>query len=110
MMHSIFTVYDEKAQAHLPPFFMFNSELAIRAFTDCISSTEHKFHHHPSDYTLFIHGSWDDASAAFTIQMAPKTLGNGVEFIQIPRNEQIPDAKTISDATPVRLNTAGGDT
>jgi len=109
MLQSIFTVYDEKAEAHLPPFFMHNSQMAIRAFTDCIAAPEHKFAKHPSDYTLFLHGSFEDNDASFTLQAAPKVIGNGVEFITVPNNEQIPDARTqkVSHEPPLRFDPTG---
>nr|UXQ88067.1 MAG: nonstructural protein [Microvirus sp.] len=103
MQDSIFTVFDQKAGAHLPPFFMHNANMAIRTFTDCINSEEHQFSHHPEDYTLFNHGSFENENAAFNLFHAPKSLGNGVEFIQIPTNEKIPREK-ISNDPPVRLN------
>ena len=109
MLQSIFTVYDEKAKAHLQPFFMARQEQAIRSFTDCINSPEHTFSRHPEDYTLFIHGSWDDENAAFTLQSHPKPLGNGVEYIQIPTDREIPDARSqkVSNDSPLRLNPTG---
>nr|UXQ88078.1 MAG: nonstructural protein [Microvirus sp.] len=108
MIDQIFTVYDEKAKAHLPPFQMNRSEMAIRTFTDCINSKEHQFSQHPSDYTLFHHGSFDNLDASFNLMSHPKPLGNGVQFIQIPNNEQIPDEEQ-SD-TPLRLHAEGGNT
>ncbi len=106
MINSIFTVYDEKAHAHLPPFFNHNSDLAKRAFTDAVNDPQHRFSKHPQDYTLFLHGSWEDTDAAFTIQAAPKSLGNGVEFIQIPNNEQLHEAE-IRNVSPVRHDSTG---
>ncbi len=106
MQTSIFTVYDEKAKAHLTPFFMPNSEMAKRTFTDCINSTEHKFHHHPSDYTLFIHGHFEDNNAAFTLQSSPKSLGNGVEFLN-PEQQEPPNAQKISDVSSIRHDAQG---
>lgn len=117
MIHSIITVYDEKAHAHLPPFFTINTELAKRAFTDAINSPDHRFSKHPSDYTLFVHGSWEDEDGAFLLQSAPKPLGNGVEFIQIPNNEQVPysdyaqierkNETKVSNVSQVRHDTKG---
>ncbi len=110
MRDSIITFYDEKAKAHLPPWFMHNSEMAIRTFGDCINSDKHQFSQHPLDYTLFIHGSFDNENAEFTLQAAPKSLGNGVEFIEIQRNEKISDEKDRNESPfrpdSTRRNTA----
>lgn len=100
MQLSIFTIYDEKAKAHLMPFLMNRSEQALRAFQDCINNPEHTFNKHPSDYTLFIHGSFEDENAEFTLQSAPKPLGNGVEFIdrkiKEERNVEVGDDPYLS--------------
>lgn len=80
-MNQIYTVYDEKAEAFLPPFFVPNRGIAIRAFSDCVNSKDHQFGKHPADYTLFYLGDWDDNTAEFDLT-ARKSLGNGVEYRQ----------------------------
>ena len=79
MLQQIFTVYDEKAKAYLPPFFMGQIAQGQRVFADCINSPKHQFGNHPADYTLFHCGEFDDNICHFEIH-APETLGNGVEF------------------------------
>jgi len=107
-LNKIFTVFDEAAGAHLPPFFMNRTEQATRAFADCINSEEHRFSKHPDHYTLFLHGSFLDTTAEFTLQAAPKSIGNGVEFLN--QDQEPADENEISDATPLRHNAQGGDT
>lgn len=85
MLHKLFTVYDEKAEVFLPPFFVPTLGIALRAFTDAINSDSHQFGKHPSDYTLFELGSFDDHDATLQ-EKAKKSLGNGVEFID-PEHE-----------------------
>jgi len=80
MKHLLFTIYDEKADVFMPPFFVPAVGLATRAFSDCINSDSHAFGKHPSDYTLFQIGEFDDAVAEIT-NHTKKSLGNGVEFI-----------------------------
>jgi len=79
MKHLLFTIYDEKADVFMPPFFVPAVGLATRAFSDCINSDSHAFGKHPSDYTLFQIGEFDDSKAEIT-NHAKKSLGNGVEF------------------------------
>jgi len=80
MIILLFTIYDEKAEVYMPPFFVPTVGLATRAFTDCINSNDHQFGKHPADYTLFQIGTFDDADAAI-INMEKKSLGNGVEYV-----------------------------
>lgn len=90
----IFTIYDEKAEVFLPPFFVPTIGIATRAFKDCINSTEHQFSKHPGDYTLFQLGEFFDHDCSFDIP-DKKMLGNGVEFLDpdhIHSIEERPDA------------------
>ena len=90
MMHKIFTVYDEKAHAHMPPFFLPELGMAVRVFTDCCNDAEHKFGKHPHDYTLKLIGTYDDATASIT-QDTKTIIGNGAEYIdrQPNKNDQL---------------------
>ena len=90
MNHILFTVYDEKAEVFLPPFFVHTIGIATRAFSDAINAvnTDHQFSKHPQDYTLFKLGYFDDSTAEMVSDIK-KSLGNGVEFVnQSPPNER----------------------
>ncbi len=82
MQQIIFTIYDEKAAAHLPPFFLHAAAMAIRTFSDAVNQKEHAFNKHPDHYTLFEHGVFDDNTGDFNVYPAKKSLGNGTEFIE----------------------------
>ena len=89
-MQKLYTVYDEKAEAFLPPFFVPAHGLALRAFKDCVNSKDHQFGKHPSDYTLFYLGDWDDVTCEFDIGTR-RSLGNGVEFMNLELPADIKD-------------------
>lgn len=57
----IFSVFDTKAKAYLPPFFLPSDEVATRAFRDCVNSNDHQFGKHPEDYTLHRLGTFEDS-------------------------------------------------
>lgn len=78
MLRKIFSVYDEKSEAFLQPFFMDTVGQAIRAITDCCSDPNHNFCRHAADFTLFELGSFDDSTAEFVTEK--KSLGNLIEF------------------------------
>lgn len=80
MNQIMFTVYDNKAETFMPPFFVPSKGLAIRAFEDCINSDTHHFGQHPADYTLFSLGTFDIDSGKFHITDRI-CVGNGVEFV-----------------------------
>ena len=81
MKHKIFSVYDSKAKAYLPPFFLHEEGMAIRGFTTAVNDKSHAFGQYPADYTLFNIGAFDDATAQI-IHQDPISLGNGIEFVQ----------------------------
>lgn len=89
MKHKIFAIYDEKAAAFFPPFFLPEEGMAIRTFTDAIAQEGHPFNAHPADYTLFNIGAYDDADAKIISQKAPISLGNGIQFVKQSKSDQI---------------------
>lgn len=78
MQQFIFTVYDEKAQAYLNPFFMAQDGMAIRAITDALGDPEHQFSKHPADFTLYRIGIFDDSDG--TIQEKKQLLTTILEL------------------------------
>jgi len=62
MKLSVFSVWDDKAQAFLPPFFLPNKAMAVRAFSGCVEDSNHMFCKHKMDYTLFFLGEFDDST------------------------------------------------
>lgn len=102
MKHKMFAIYDQKAEAFLPPWFLPTAAMAKRAFGDCIADKNHQFSAHPQDYTLFEISDFDDATGKLLPLPAKVSLGNGVEFIK-------PDlADTTADLFEVTPEAAGG--
>lgn len=79
MLKKMFSIYDEKSEAFLQPFFLDTLGQAIRAITDCVNDPNHQFNKHPSDYTLFHLADFEDTNAM--IEPCKTSLGNLVEFI-----------------------------
>ena len=84
MKTKIFTVYDSKAEAYLPPFFMASTGSAMRAFEDSIHDTTTQFAKHPEDYTIFELGTYDDATATFELCKTPISLAKAIELCNHP--------------------------
>lgn len=80
MKHLMFSVFDQKAMAFLPPWIMPREEQALRTFSDCCNSNEHQFGVHPEDYTLFRLGMWDDDDAKFTGEITPMSVAHGINL------------------------------
>ncbi len=80
MIHRIFSVFDVKAKAYLPPFVMPERGMAMRVFSDCVNSDDHQFGKHPGDYTLFELGGFDDGAGEIAAVPAVKVC-NGLEVV-----------------------------
>lgn len=81
MKLKMFTVFDSKAEAYLPPFYMQSTGQALRSFEDTCNDETHAFHKHPADYTLFELGVWDDENCQFSLHDANVNLGNAIEHV-----------------------------
>lgn len=79
-MKKIYTVYDQKSEAYLQPFFMDTDGQATRAFSDLINDPQHEFGKHSEDYTLFNIGTYDESTAQIVCGLSPISLGKGLEF------------------------------
>ncbi len=77
----IFAVYDSKAQAYLPPFFLPNTEVAKRVFQNASNDKGHAFGANVADYTLFHLGHFDDDNAKIVTKATPRNLGLAQEFV-----------------------------
>jgi hypothetical protein len=100
VIYNVFSIYDEKADAFLPPFILPNVNMAKRVFSDCVNSDTHQFGLNPTDYTLFELGTFDDANGQFMLQRTKQSHGNGVEFRSLDRPPEIgTNGKDHSEAT-----------
>jgi len=81
MKHRIFSIFDVKAQAYLPPFCLAETGMALRAFSDCVNSRDHQFGKHPGDYTLFELGSFDDSVCVVSCTPSALKVVNGLEVV-----------------------------
>lgn len=104
----LFTVYDQKAEVFLPPFFVPTNGIATRAFRDCVNSEDHQFGKHPSDYTLFYLGDFDDSTAEFDLG-SKISLGNGVEFLDPDNPDSLGDFPNDTRDSPIQSDENSGD-
>lgn len=82
MIFKVFSVYDSKVEAYLPPLFMKSRGEFLRAFSEAVSDPKSNIGKYPGDYTAFEIGSWDDCKCFFDLYSTPQSLGVGVEFVK----------------------------
>lgn len=102
----IFSVYDAKAQAYLPPFFLPNRPMAIRNFGDCLKNKKHAFGVHPEDYTMFEIGEFNDNTAEIHLVEGGPWSQKGIELVGNQPSLGQEDGK-ISQPTPIQPDTKG---
>lgn len=82
MILKVYSVFDSKMEAYMQPFFMQARGQAIRAFVDTATDDSTTIGKHPSDYTLFEIGSFDDQTCKFDLSVTPVSLGVALEFLK----------------------------
>lgn len=91
MRHRAFVVFDTKAKAYLPPFFMGEVGMATRSFTDAVNG-DGPFSKHPEDYTLFEIGNFDDNTGMLEPYKGPELVVTALQVLAEPSysEEQLP--------------------
>ena len=80
MKLEVFAVHDTAADAFLSPHFFQTPAIAIRAFGQSCSQPDTQFHAHPSDYTLFHIGTFDQSDASLT-PCTPHAVAKALDFV-----------------------------
>jgi len=83
----VFSVFDAKTMAYLTPVYMHTKGEMLRAMVDCYNLPDHQFRRHPSDYTVFHLGEYDDQDASFNLLTPKLTLGT-IEEICAPLTQK----------------------
>jgi len=78
MIHRIYTVFDKKAEAFLPPFYLQTHGQALRAFKDACTGQNDLFTRHPEDVSLVFLGTFDDSNGCFAPE-GPTHVWTGIE-------------------------------
>lgn len=81
MVQKVFSIYDEKAKMYQPPFMAHTKGQVIRTFTDIVNEKGHPINQHPSDYTLFELGTFDNLTGKYECNKTPLSLGVAIEFV-----------------------------
>lgn len=80
MKYFCFAIYDSVSRSFAPPFHMASPNVAVRAFALGVNSAESHLSKHPTDYTLFQIGTFDDETGIHLPQEPHVNLGLGASF------------------------------
>lgn len=89
MIYNVYTIFDNKVEFYMQPFFCKNTAEAIRIISDMLSNKDHQFAKYSKDFDLVHLGTYDDASASFlnfpnTIELGPLSNFVGVLERDVP--------------------------
>lgn len=66
MILRAYSLFDNKAVQYHQPFFSSTDGAATRSVRDLVEDTNTTVGRHPSDYSLWFVGTWDDQHGVFT--------------------------------------------
>jgi len=82
MIYKVFSMYDKKAQAYAQPFFFPHSGEAIRALEEIVNDPKSRLNRHPSDFSLYQVGVWDDISGKIEATKNPIFLEEAASLLK----------------------------
>lgn len=85
----VYSVFDDKAEVFMPPFYQSTSGMAMRVFADACRQTDHPFHQNPGDYHLYEIGTFQNDTGALLGYENVKLLINAVDAGFTPSEPQI---------------------
>lgn len=77
----ILAVRDSAMRAFMTPIFVPSTGLAVRSFRDEVNREDSPMHKHPSDYELYIIGSFNEDDGSLT-PLKPELLIRGKDVIE----------------------------
>jgi len=103
MIHKLFSIYDNKAKAFLPPWASHQTGMATRSFAQAVNDQQHKFYFSPGDYALYQLAEFDDETGK--IENAKTDL-----ITQGANLKEYQNDTTLSDGAPILASTSSGNT
>lgn len=103
MKTKVFSLYDAKAKMFGVPFYMQTVGLAIRALQDLTNDKNTLVNRHPSDFTLYEIGEFDDSDAKTENLIPIHLIAIASEFAEQKPRIQITDIKDVTDEKKVEV-------
>ncbi|AZL82742.1 nonstructural protein [Apis mellifera associated microvirus 6] len=82
MLFTVFSIYDSAISTWLPPMYARNKGEMLRNFADAVADPQSKLAKHPSDYSLFELGTFDDDKCIFSLLKTPVRLCMALDFVK----------------------------
>jgi len=83
MLLKVYSVYDSKVEAYLPPLYFKSKGEFLRSFAEAANDPKSNIGKYPADYTAFEIGEWDDSNCSFKLHKALISIGTANEFVKV---------------------------
>lgn len=80
MKKKVYAIHDSKIEAFMQPFVMHTAGEALRGFAELANDPQTNISKHPTDFTLFELGEYDEKSGALIPHATPMALGLAVQY------------------------------
>lgn len=84
MLLNAYSIYDNKALVYAPPFYAQNDATAKRIVSDAATDPNSSLSRHPSDYSVFLVGNYNDATGTLTPCMPLVHVSDVLALIRMP--------------------------
>lgn len=96
MKLNVYSVFDQKTSAFLPPFTMRSDGEAIRALQGAVDDVQHNFHRYAEDYTLHRLGHLEDTNGVLVPEApAPFFVIACITLVRDPQLEVTPEGENV---------------
>jgi len=80
MKLKMFALYDSKAEAFGPPFFLDTIGQAVRALMDIVNDNQSMVSRHPADFVLYEVGDYDSQTAVVNNKNPHSLIGLAMDY------------------------------
>lgn len=75
MLWQMGALYDTKARAYRPPFFVAHMDVALRSIREAVNQPGHELNRHASDFLCYHLGTFDDETGVVETMARPVNHG-----------------------------------
>jgi hypothetical protein len=93
-MEQLYSIYDSASESFSPPMVEKTKGAAVRRFENEVNNPQSMLNQHPSDYTLFHIGEWDNLKGRVIPLKTPVSCGLAIEFLK--KDEDTPLQEKIA--------------
>lgn len=92
MKINAYVIFDHPAKLYNKPFYLLNDNVAKRAMQDLINDPQTDIARHPTDFSLWFIGTYDDTTATFCPVDTPQIICRAHELTASDTSDALEDS------------------